>query len=130
MSSLAANAFTATLPPSSATLFAACLCAQWCGTCREYQARFTEAQALFPQATWLWVDVEEKAQWVEPLDLEDFPTLLLAVNGKATFFGTLTPQAETLARLLRAKLSQDSPSLADPQAQALLERLQGMPFTS
>ncbi len=117
---------TAPVSTPKASLFAACLCAQWCGTCRDYQARFEEAQSQFPGATWVWVDIEEQAQWVEPLDLEDFPTLLLAVDGKPTFFGTLTPQPETLARLLKAKLLADAPPLPQSEATDLLQRLHSM----
>lgn len=105
-------------------LFVACLCAQWCGTCRDYRACFEAANQSFLQATWLWVDVEEHAHWVEPLDLDNFPTLLVAVNEQPTFFGPITPQPETLTRLLRGKLTPDVPTLQQAHITDLFKRLQ------
>ena len=37
-------------------------------------------QAKFPQARFLWIDVEDEADLLYPLDVEDFPALLLAVG--------------------------------------------------
>ena len=99
----------AAAPPAS--LLVVCLCAEWCGVCREYRARFTELQSRFPQAQFLWVDVEDEADLLHPLDVEDFPTLLLAVGAEARFFGPLTPQIETLERLIRIQ-TQDAGALA------------------
>lgn len=81
----------------------------------------------FAHVQWHWVDVEDLAEVVDPddvLELENFPTLLVAPNGTPTFYGPLTPQPETLVRLLQAKLSPDAPPLADPAAFGLLQRLQ------
>ncbi len=69
------------------------------------------------------MDVEEKAEWVDPLDLENFPTLLIAQGNKVTFFGPLTPQPETLQRMLQAKLAEEAPPIPDADAQGLLKRL-------
>jgi thioredoxin 1 len=74
-------------------------------------------------ATWLWVDVEEKADLIDPLDLENFPTLLITQGARVTFFGPLTPQPDTLQRMLQAKLAADAPSIPDPDALGLLKRL-------
>jgi len=104
-------------------LLIACLCAQWCGTCRDYQLLFEQLQAEFGAARFVWVDVEDEADLVDPIDVEDFPTLLIASGGQARFFGTLTPHLETLRRLVQSQL--DSPSPAHPAAtvQALAQRL-------
>ena len=37
----------------------ACLCAAWCGTCRDYRAGFEALAARFPEARFLWLDVED-----------------------------------------------------------------------
>ena len=100
----------------SATVLVVCLCAEWCGVCREYRARFTELQSRFPQAQFLWVDVEDEADLLHPLDVEDFPTLLLAVGAEARFFGPLTPQIETLERLIRIQLQDAGASALKDQA--------------
>ena len=100
-----------------------CLCAVWCGTCREYQARFESMQSIYPQARILWVDIEDMAEVVDPVDLENFPTLLIAKAGELRFYGVVTPQKETLERLLAAKLEANSPALKHPEAEQLLQRL-------
>lgn len=113
--------FTKTLPATPDLI--ACLCAEWCGTCREYQARFEAMQTIYPLAQLLWVDIEDMAEVVDPLDLENFPTLLIAKAGELRFYGVVTPQKETLERLLAAKLEANSPPLRHPEAEQLLQRL-------
>jgi thiol-disulfide isomerase/thioredoxin len=107
-----------------ASVLVVCLCAEWCGVCREYEDRFTQMQARFPQARFLWLDVEDEADLMHPLDVENFPTLLLAVGHEPRFFGTVTPQPEMLERLIRAQ-TQDAttPALADPAVAQLVRRI-------
>ncbi len=111
------------------SLLVVCLCAEWCGVCREYRERFSQVQALFPQARFLWVDVEDDADLLHPLDVEDFPTLLMAVGDRPCFFGTVTPQAKTLERLIRAQLddalssTHTDAALAELVAQIRAEKL-------
>lgn len=90
--------------PSSAapTLLIACLCAQWCGTCRDYQALFDQLSGEFAQARWLWVDVEDRADLVDPVEVENFPTLLISIGPQAHFFGPVMPHADTLRRLVQS----------------------------
>lgn len=115
-------------PPLPAPLLVVCLCADWCGVCREYRSRFDQVQAKVlahsPQAQFLWIDVEDQADLLDPLDVDDFPTLLLAVGNEPRFFGPITPQAETLERLIRIQ-TQDAGALAlaDPQVAALVTRI-------
>jgi len=89
--------------PSSPTgpLLVACLCAAWCGSCRDYRATFDSVEAAFPGATFRWIDIEDESDLVDPLDVENFPTLLIAVGAAPVFFGPLTPHRETLVRLVR-----------------------------
>ena len=109
-------------PPAS--VLVVCLCAQWCGVCRDYRQRFDQVQAQFPALQFLWIDVEDEADLLDPLDVDDFPTLLLAVGDTPHFLGPLTPQADTLARLLRALLENPgAPALADPSLTALVARI-------
>lgn len=108
---------------STPSLLLVCLCAQWCGVCRDYRSRFEQVRAQYPQAQCLWVDVEDQADLLDPLDVENFPTLLLAVGDEPRFFGPLTPQRETLERLIRAHLQGEQPTLADPAVAALLKRI-------
>ena len=102
----------------------ACLCAEWRGVGRDYADRFAQMQAKFPQARFLWIDVEDEADLLSPLDdVDDFPTLLVAVGEQPRFFGPVTPQPETLERLIRAEMGKDATALADPAVTALVARI-------
>lgn len=108
----------------TAPVLVVCLCADWCGVCGDYRQRFAQMQTRFPQAQFLWIDVEDEAELLHPLDVENFPTLLLAVGDEPRFFGPVTPQADMLERLIRAQ-TQDSgvPALASRPVVELLERI-------
>lgn len=82
----------------------ACLCAQWCGTCRDYREVFAQAEREFPQARFRWIDIEDEADLVGGVDVENFPTLLIARGEEVLFFGTVLPHAATLLRLVRTRL--------------------------
>jgi len=102
----------------------ACLCAEWCGVCRDYAQTFRDMEARFPQARFLWIDVEDESDLVDPIEVENFPTLLIARADQTLFFGTVLPHLQTLERLLRNSLEPDAPALA-PEAQrdGLVQRL-------
>ena len=108
---------------SAQPLLIACLCAQWCGTCRDYRPLFEQLQTEFAGARFVWVDVEDEASLVDPIDVEDFPTLLIASTGQARFFGTLTPHLETLRRLVQSQVESPAPAHPDAAVQALTQRL-------
>ena len=55
-----------------------CLCAQWCGACREWRDLFAQAAAAHPSLRFGWVDVEDEAAAMGDVDIETFPTLLVA----------------------------------------------------
>lgn len=78
----------------------ACLCAEWCGTCRDYRPVFDEAAARAPGARFAWIDVEDEPHVLGDLEIETFPTLLIANGEQVAFFGTVTPHAATLASLV------------------------------
>ena len=102
----------------------ACLCAEWCGVCRDYTQTFQDMQARFPQARFLWIDVEDEADLLHPLEGENFPTLLIVVDGQPRFLGPLRPQAETLERLIRAHLEDaHATPLASPAVRELAVRV-------
>lgn len=78
----------------------ACLCARWCRTCDEYRITFDRLAQRRPQTGFLWLDVEDDAEFIGNIDVDDFPTLLIVADGTPRFFGPLTPQESTLERLL------------------------------
>jgi thiol-disulfide isomerase/thioredoxin len=111
-------------PALPASILVVCLCAEWCGVCRDFRSRFEQVQARFPQAQFLWIDVEDEADLLHPLDVEDFPTLLLAVGDAPRFFGPVTPQLEMLERLIRAQTgSAGAPALANQPVAELVARI-------
>ena len=112
----------AVLPPYPG-LLVACLCAQWCGTCRDYRPLFDQLQTEFAPARFVWVDIEDEADLVDPIEVDNFPTLLVVADGQARFFGTLTPHIDTLRRILQNQLSAERAPSGDPQAQALAQRV-------
>ncbi len=94
--------------PSAAAPVLACLCAGWCRLCDGYVQVFeTAAQALrqaHPGLRTHWIDIEDEADLVGDYDVETFPTLVLLQGDAVLFAGVLTPQPETLLRVLRAAL--------------------------
>lgn len=117
------------MPASPVTI--ACLCAAWCRTCDAYRAVFeaavdelrTSGRAVDAH----WIDIEDQAELVGELEVETFPSILLAEGGKVCFYGPLEPQPETLGRMLRSlsrAATADVPvTPAEPALAALLRRL-------
>jgi thioredoxin 1 len=93
--------------PQLPSLLVACLCADWCGACREYKPLFDSLALKFPDVRFLWVDVEDEADLIDPIEVEDFPTILIAKGENALFFGTVLPHIETLERLIQDKMTSD-----------------------
>ena len=93
---------------ATAPLLVACLCAQWCGTCRDYLPLFTQLQAEFPRVRFIWVDVEDESELVDPVEVDNFPTLLMARGGSPLFFGPVMPHLETLKRLIQNHVQGDA----------------------
>lgn len=101
-------------------LLVACLCAQWCGTCRDYRAVFDALRdEIGAEARFVWVDIEDEADALGDIDVEDFPTLLVARGDAVLFFGPLTPQPPLLARLVRSALNGDLRAVADARSAGL-----------
>ncbi len=105
-----------------------CLCAEWCGLCRTYEALFSEMATRFPSFRFVWLDIEDHAELVGDLEVETFPTVLMVDAHGTRFFGPLTPQAQTLARLLDS-LESSSLQIAPlgPTERQLLHGLQAAP---
>lgn len=83
-----------------------CLCAEWCGTCREYRPGFEELAARFPGARFRWLDIEEQADDMGDLDIENFPTLLIQRQDSILFFGTMLPHLHHLQRTIETFVEQ------------------------
>ena len=90
----------------------ACLCAQWCGTCATYRATFEELAARHPDKLFVWVDIEDQAEVVGELDIENFPTLLIQQNDNVAFFGTVLPDGGLAHRMVQAQQALGAEELA------------------
>ncbi len=107
------------------SLHVACLCAAWCRTCESYREVFEAACAELPQdgLQVRWIDIEDEAELIGDLDIQTFPTLLIADAAQVRFAGPLTPQPDTLRRVLRAHLTDASPARVEPAYTTLAQRL-------
>ena len=85
---------------SNREFLVACLCAEWCHTCVDYRAGFLAMAERFPRAEFRWVDIEDEAEAVEDIEVENFPTLLIRRGPQTLFQGVLLPHHEHLRRLL------------------------------
>ena len=102
-----------------------CLCAAWCRACGEWAPVFDALAPNHPQARFSWVDVEDEADAMGEVDIETFPTLLVAQGAQARFFGPVQPSGAQVGRLLDSLLAADREApAAAPEATALLHRLQ------
>ena len=81
-------------------------------------AEFTRAGV---HAVWHWVDIEDEAELVGDLDVETFPTLVIADDTQVRFVGPVTPQRETLQRLLRATVLEARPGAVWPAVDAAVQ---------
>lgn len=81
----------------------ACLCAAWCDTCCSYRSGFDQLAAQHPDKRFVWIDIEDQADFIGDLDVESFPTLLLQREDHVAFFGTVLPDVKLADRLIRAQ---------------------------
>lgn len=107
----------------TAPLSVACLCAAWCRTCDGYRPVLDAVAAEFDGLRVRWIDIEDEAELIGDVDIETFPTLAVFDADGVRFFGPLTPQPETLRRLLRALWSQPATTAVAPDVAALVDRL-------
>jgi len=90
------------MSPDQPEFLVACLCAAWCGTCRDYREGFQALAERFPNARFLWLDVEDDADILDDYDVENFPTLLIQRHDSVLFFGAMLPHHEILQRTVES----------------------------
>ena len=85
-------------------LLVACLCAQWCNTCKDFQPLLDKLASERAADKFAWVDIEEQEDLLGDLDVTNFPTILIAhqASGEVLFCGPITPHIETLQRLCQS----------------------------
>ena len=108
--------------PASPVLDIVCLCAAWCGTCREYVPTFKQLQQAMPGHRYRWIDIEDEADFIGDVDVETFPTLLVAHEGQVMFAGPVLPRLTDVQRLVEVQVQQVA------QGQVPNEAALGLPF--
>ena len=107
-------------------LLVACLCAAWCGTCRDYRAVFDSVAAQCPGDAFEWIDIEDESALFDDieldLDLETFPTIAVVHGHALRFFGPLLPHASALARIVEASRHGAQAVAVDAQEAKVLAR--------
>ncbi|ATE59855.1 thioredoxin family protein [Thauera sinica] len=87
---------------AAGTLVVVALCAEWCGTCREFRPMLERIAAAHPDALFAWADVEDDADLVGDIDVDNFPTLAIFRDGKPLHFGVSLPLEPVVSRLLQS----------------------------
>jgi thioredoxin 1 len=89
----------------------ACLCAAWCDVCTSFRPNFEQLAAQHPDKRFVWIDIEDQADIVGDIDVDNFPTLLIQHADTVAFFGTVLPDASQANRLLRAQTGKSATEL-------------------
>lgn len=114
-------------PSATAPLLVACLCAGWCRSCDEYRATFDALAAEFGAATrFVWIDIEDDDEVLGEVEVENFPTLLLAQGDEIRFFGPVTPHPQTARQLVQRALAATLGRVADPALAGLPARVRAL----
>lgn len=91
---------------SGSVIHVVCLCAAWCRLCDEYAPVLESVTSALPggdsRLRRHWIDIEDEADLVGDFDVETFPTIVVIGPHDVRFAGPLTPQPDTLRRVLRA----------------------------
>jgi thioredoxin 1 len=82
----------------------ACLCALWCDTCVDYRGGFEALAREFPQAEFVWLDIDDDAEQVGDREVENFPTIEVKRGEDLLFYGVMLPKHQLLRRLLKEML--------------------------
>lgn len=108
----------------TATWWVACLCAAWCGVCRDWQPQFIAQARAHPGLRFAWVDVEDEDETMGEVDIVTFPTLLVARGDRVMYLAPIPPLDNQFTRLLARLQAQQAPDPGVPaDADALLARL-------
>lgn len=99
------------------------ICATWCATCREFLPQVQRLADANPHVGFLALDVEADADLLGDVDVDDFPTLVVAHPRGVLYYGTTLPQVPVVQRLLDDLLGRDAAPLDSAEAQALAQRI-------
>lgn len=69
---------------------------------------FDQLKQAQPGHRYRWIDIEDDAELIGDVDVETFPTLLLAHHGQVLFAGPVLPRLTDVQRLLVAHAGQQA----------------------
>lgn len=99
------------------------LCAAWCNTCGEFRATFEHLARERPATRFVWLDIEDDAEVVGDVDVENFPTVAIYDDDRLLHFGVTLPQGGVVARLLDSFDTSSATFEADAAVADLPDRL-------
>ena len=106
------------------TWWVVCLCAAWCGVCREWLPQFTAQARAHADMRFAWVDVEDEDETMGDVDIETFPTLLVGRGEQVLYLAPIPPLGTQFTRLIARLQAQPKPDPGVPaEANDLLARL-------
>lgn len=82
------------------------------------------------RARFAWVDIEDEADVLGDLDVDNFPTLLIARGDAIGFYGTVLPHLQTARRLIENGLAGALPVIEDAALDGLVERVRAVAAAS
>ncbi|MFT5589132.1 MAG: thioredoxin 1 [Bradyrhizobium sp.] len=103
-------------------LLVACLCAAWCDVCRDYRPQFDELAVRHPDKRFLWIDIEDQADLLGDIEVENFPTLLVQRNAHVAFFGSVQPGLQLADRLVQAQAALSTNELVNLEVSHIHEQ--------
>jgi len=81
------------------------LCAAWCGTCKGFEETTEALAQSFPDALFMWLDIEDDAGVAGDIDVLNFPTFAVFRQGVVVHYGVSLPHQGVVKRLLAALFS-------------------------
>lgn len=110
---------------ADAALVVVAFCANWCGTCREFRPVLERIANARPEILFAWADIEDHAELVGDIDVENFPSLAVFRAGSVLHYGVSLPHEAVVARMVDALSVQPPARAADapPEVRALAERI-------
>ncbi len=87
-------------PEFDGVLWVACLCAEWCHICRDMRPNLTVDSRLSSKVRLLWVDIEQHADLLGELEVEQFPSYLIAKDSEVLLFAQGPVRADSLMNFI------------------------------
>lgn len=98
-----------------------CLCAGWCGSCREFRPQLEALADARPEVRFFWVDIEDHGDMLGDLDVDKFPTILIQRGDVVAFYSCIHPDASMVERILQSMMD-ETPEALKAQATSSDER--------